>query len=384
MHDQVEVIPPGFDLAAFRRRLVGWYGRQGRDLPWRRTRDPYRIWVSEIMLQQTQVSTVIPYYERFLKTFPSLRALARAPIRKVLKCWEGLGYYARARNLHRAAKTVVGAGNGKIPTDVDRLSELPGVGRSTAGAIVSLAFGMRGPILDGNVRRVLCRVFAIEDDARRPETTDRLWKLSEACLPITGPDRFNQAMMDLGATLCTPRHPSCLLCPVRSICLGYEKGIVDRIPLKAARSRIPQYDVTVAVITRAGRYGDELLMAPRPNRGLLGGLWGMPEFGPNDGPLVTQIKSAIGIVTAGVRRLKPVPHVYSHKRVTYRPLYLRYVSGRPAPGWRWISMSDRSRYPVSVATKKILDSIRGVTEESLPLAAESESPYRTAETELTV
>ena len=201
--------------ALLQRRLLAWYRRHQRDLPWRRTRDPYAIWVSEIMLQQTQVATAIPYYERFLRRFPHVRALARAPMERVLKSWEGLGYYSRARNLRRAAQIVLAEHGGRLPEEPEALRKLPGIGRYTAGAISSIAFDRDEPVLDGNVIRVLCRVFLIRANPKSARTQKRLWKLAEELLPAGHASFFNQALMDLGATICMPSHPHCDRCPLR-------------------------------------------------------------------------------------------------------------------------------------------------------------------------
>ena len=206
------------------RRLLTWYGRVGRDLPWRRTRDPYRIWLSEIMLQQTGVVAVIPYYERFLETFPSVAALAAAPLDQVLELWAGLGYYRRARFLHEAARRVMSEHGGRFPDQLAAIMALPGIGRSTAGAIVSIAFDRKGPILDGNVRRVLCRLLAIDGDPRSGKVEKQLWQLAETLTPEDRPHDYAQAIMDLGATICTPRRPDCAACPLSGLCQAFWQG----------------------------------------------------------------------------------------------------------------------------------------------------------------
>ena len=211
-------------------RLLRWATKNLRDLPWRvEPRDPYRVWVSEIMLQQTQVVTVIPYFRRFTERFPTVQALAAAPLDDVLKLWEGLGYYARARNLHRAARKVVAEFEGRLPDTVEELSQLPGIGRYTLGAIASIAFGRDAPVVDGNVKRVLCRVYAIRGDARRPAVQKKLWALAEANLPKGKAGRWNEAMMELGATVCTPRSPRCDECPLAGVCRARALGIQEQV-----------------------------------------------------------------------------------------------------------------------------------------------------------
>ena len=253
--------------------LLRWAEKHLRDLPWRvEPRDPYRVWVSEMMLQQTQVATVIPYFRRFTEHFPTVEALAAAPLDDVLKLWEGLGYYARARNLHRAARQVVAEFDGYLPDTVEELSKLPGIGRYTAGAIASIAFGRDAPVVDGNVKRVLCRVYAIRGDARQPAIQKKLWSLAAANLPKGKAGRWNEAMMELGATVCLPRSPRCDKCPLAGVCRARALGIQEKLPTKAAKKRLPHYDVTAAVIRKRGR----VLIAQRPVGGMLGGLWEFP------------------------------------------------------------------------------------------------------------
>jgi len=364
--------------------LIRWYHYQGRDLPWRKTRNPYKIWVSEIMLQQTQVTSVIPYYQRFFTTFPTVASLAKAPLKKVLKLWEGAGYYARARNLHCAAQIVMKELKGKIPSDLDLLETLPGIGRSTAGAISSLAFGRRTPILDGNVRRVLCRLFGIQQDPRRPAVEKELWKLSEACLPDHSVDHFNQALMDLGATVCTPAKPSCLLCPVRGFCQAFRMGIQEKIPVKMQRPPLPHHQTAVAVILR----GDKLLIGQRPTQGLLGGLWGLPEIRTkNDSSTSREVcrifEDQTGLKLQTAKTLEPVAHTFTHLRMTFHPVLYRYRSGQlqKDQSWRWADRSTLSSLPIAVATRKILNQVLSSDhmdhnmEESIPVAAEGAVPY---------
>src|SRR3990172_538269 len=249
-------------------RLLRWYRKEGRDLPWRRTADPYAIWISEIMLQQTQVSTVIPYYERFMAAFPTVADLAHAPLGTVLKVWEGLGYYARARNLHRAAKMILEQHQVIMPEDIGALASLPGIGRSTAGAIVSIAYGKKAPILDGNVRRVLCRLFAIRQNPSLLPVQKRLWGLSEGLVPEKDPRSFNQALMDLGAMVCLPKDPDCPACCLKPFCLAYQKGIQKSLPIKSPGKKIPHYHVAVGVIWK----GKKVLITQRPLERLLRGL----------------------------------------------------------------------------------------------------------------
>jgi len=254
------------------KRLLRWFERNARDLPWRKIQDSYAIWISEIMLQQTQVPTVIPYYQKFLKSFPTVQHLAKANLSRVLKVWEGLGYYSRARNLHRASKIVLNHFHGKIPDNLKGLLSLPGIGRSTAGAILSFAYNEDTPILDGNAKRVLSRLFAISGSKTKAEKI--LWRTSEYLIPKGHSNPFNQALMDLGSMVCTPKDPQCPLCPLSYLCKAKASGTPERYPSKVARKRIPQITAVSAVIQRGGR----VLLNRRPPRGLLGGLWEFPNW----------------------------------------------------------------------------------------------------------
>jgi A/G-specific adenine glycosylase len=253
-----------------RKTLLVWYGSSGRDLPWRKTQDPYAIWVSEIMLQQTQVRTVLPYYERWLAALPMIQALAEAQSETVLKLWEGLGYYTRARNLHRTAQTIVETHSGIFPKTFEAVIALPGIGRSTAGAILSSAYGQPHAILDANVRRVLSRLIALEESGSAAEK--RLWEVSEALLDRKSSFAFNQALMDLGATICLPRNPQCLLCPWQPFCLGQQQP--ERFPVRPAKQARPQKQALGFFV----QCENSFLLVKRPEKGLLGGLWEFPTI----------------------------------------------------------------------------------------------------------
>jgi A/G-specific adenine glycosylase len=253
-------------------QLLAWYGKNARRLPWRGHPDPYAVWVSEVMLQQTRVETVIPYFERWMARFPTIPSLAAASQQDVLAAWEGLGYYSRARNLHRAAQVLAAEQGGKLPEDLDSLRLLPGIGRYTAAAIASIAFGKDAPTLDGNIRRVLARIFNLELPARSPEGERRLWDLAAEHLPAGQAGEYNQALMDLGATICTPRQPDCPHCPVNDLCAAYALGIQEQRPVLEPKPSLPHYTVAAAVIQRDG----QVLIAQRPAQGLLGGMWEFP------------------------------------------------------------------------------------------------------------
>jgi A/G-specific adenine glycosylase len=362
------------------KKILAWYSNNKRDLPWRRTRDPYRIWVSEIMLQQTQVKTVIPYYLRFLKQYPSVKDLGRAPLKKILKSWEGMGYYQRARNLHQSAKIMLVKWSGKVPSNPGQLETLPGVGRSTAGAIASIAFGKRAPILDGNVRRVLSRMYAIQEDPKLPHVQNRLWEISEELLPDQNVGLFNQALMDLGAIICLPKNPSCLLCPMRTQCQAYRLGLQERIPVKGTTRRLPHDRMVVGIIVK----GKNIVMGQRPDRGLLAGLWSFPEL-----PAGEMASTPEGLCQAFQKctrlELNPVGafdivhHSYSHKQVSYLPFLFQSTKGRHrlCSPWKWIPRARLPAYPYSTATRRILDQLRDywVSPESVPIAAEGLESY---------
>jgi len=305
------------NVRTLRHRLLAWFDRHGRkDLPWQRSRDPYRIWVSEIMLQQTQVSTVIPYYERFLDRFPDVRTLARARLDSVLHHWTGLGYYARARNLKKAAGIVVREHGGCFPRNIESVSALPGIGRSTAGAILAFAFQQRHPILDGNVKRVLTRLHAIRSPVTQRTTEQHLWELAEQYTPKTRSADYTQAIMDLGATLCRPRKPDCASCPLADDCRARALGKPENYPMRSARPVLPVKQ-TVMLMIRDAR--GRVLLTQRPPVGLWGGLWGFSECAPEVSP-TTHCRDALGLK---VKTAKPWPvlrHSFSHYRLDITPL----------------------------------------------------------------
>jgi len=269
-------------VASFATTLIGWQRLHGRQaLPWQQlgaTRDAYRVWLAEIMLQQTQVVAVIPYYRRFLARFPDVTALARASSDDVMREWSGLGYYSRARNLHATAQRVVADFGGRFPDDVELLTTLPGIGRSTAAAIAAFAFGRRAAILDGNVKRVLARVFLLDGAPGGTAFTRRAWTIAESLLPTDDIERYTQGLMDLGATICTPRNPSCLLCPFEASCIAHREGRESEFPRRAAKRPLPERRATLLLATRDG----EVLLERRPPIGIWGGLWSLPEATDRD------------------------------------------------------------------------------------------------------
>jgi A/G-specific adenine glycosylase len=304
----------------FAKALLTWFAQHGRhDLPWQRDLTPYRVWISEIMLQQTQVTVVVPYFERFVRRFPDIAALASASEDEVLRHWSGLGYYARARNLHRAARMLVDDHGGRFPERIEQVQALPGVGRSTAGAILSLALRQRHPILDGNCKRVLARCFAIPGWPGSAAVAARLWALAEVLTPAQDVAAFNQAMMDLGATLCTRAAPSCDRCPLSDRCLALAQGRVDAYPAPKPRKRVPVRGVQVLLILDVlGR----VMMQRRPPAGIWGGLWTPPEIGAED-DVAAWCLAHLG---AGVAQLEMLPmrrHTFSHFQLHMQPVVVR-------------------------------------------------------------
>ena len=302
------------DAPRLRRRLLAWYSRHARALPWRATRDPYSIWVSEVMLQQTQVATVIPYYHRFLERFPTVEALASAPIDRVLASWAGLGYYRRARLLHEAARFVVREHAGRIPDDPDVFSGLPGVGRYTAGAVLSIAFDRKMPVLDGNVARVLARLFGLDLGVRDPRHARDLWALAGTLLPMRAPGDWNQALMELGATVCLPKSPHCEICPVARVCRARAEGRVAELPPVAPRRAAVAVRRAVALLSWRGKW-----LVERRTGELLDGLWEPPGVelmnGGDAGSALRRRLRALGITARLEDSGERVKHVITHRRI---------------------------------------------------------------------
>jgi A/G-specific adenine glycosylase len=346
------------------RRLLAWYKKNKRDLPWRKTRDPFRIWVSEIMLQQTRVETVIPYYERFLKRFPDVKALARAPLDDVLKAWENLGYYSRACHLHEAARVIVNRFGGKIPDAKDQLLQLPGIGAYTAGAVLSIAFDHPLAAVDGNVIRVIARLFGIAEPVDGKEMKKKIEGIAQRLVPSVEPGYYNQALMDLGSGVCTPRGPDCPICPLAGVCVARAKKIQEAIPSKKKAAAIPHRRAVAIVICNAA---GGILMVKRPQRGLLGGLWSFPgsALAEGDAPaakLRKALQEDLGLKVVPGEELFHVEHGYSHFSITVRVLDGRLREAIPTPGgnvkFRWAGPKDFSRLAISRLEMKILKGLQ--------------------------
>jgi A/G-specific adenine glycosylase len=337
----------------FAKTLLAWQRRHGRrGLPWQATRDPYRVWLSEVMLQQTQVDTVIPYYERFLARFPDVAALAAAQEEDVLRLWSGLGYYARARNLHRAARIVTGELGGRFPDTARELGRLPGLGRSSAAAIAAFAFRRREAILDGNAKRVFARCFGIEGDTGGREVEARLWRIAARQLPERDIGRYTQALMDLGATVCVRGAPRCDACPLAGRCVARREGRVAELPTPRSRKPQPERVVNWLVLTHAGR----VLLERRPAPGLWGGLWAFPEAGTRG--FAAYCRREFACETRRARRLEALEHAFTHFRLRATPVVVALrttpVPALEAPGRLWLDLGDAPGAAVPAPVKGLL------------------------------
>lgn len=346
-------------------RILAWYTHHHRDLPWRKTRNPYFIWVSEVMLQQTRVDTVIPYYHRFLTQFPTVEALSRASLQEVLKAWENMGYYARARHLHDAAKVIMSQKGGEVPSTWHELILLPGIGSYTASAILSFAFGQRIPAVDGNVRRVLSRLFCVREPINQSGAQRRIHNLAAELVPMENADRLNQGIMELGAIVChsRSRRPSCTICPVQDLCLAFQKGLQEALPITRKRRPIPHKQMTAAIICdEQGR----LLIVQRPSNGLLGGMWKFPGglSSPEETPeeaLRRSVLEELGIRIRVKEAVTSVEHAYTHFRVTLLAFRCVWRGGKPRPlgcsSWQWVESSRMVSFPFSKADRKVIGAL---------------------------
>jgi A/G-specific adenine glycosylase len=349
--------------ALFREDLAAWYASDHRDLPWRDTDDPYRIWLSEVMLQQTRVDQVEPYYRRFLERFPSVRDLADASLDDVLLCWEGLGYYSRARNLHRAARTVVDDYAGEVPDTLEEIRRLPGVGPYTAAAILSIAFERPHAVLDGNVIRVLSRFFAMESDVKKQASRRSLQLAADELVDPDRPGDFNQALMELGARICTPRAPSCSMCPVAAACEARRRGIPESFPVSSSRPSVPHFDVVVALIfDGSGR----ILIQQRPQDAMLGGLWEFPGGKCRDDETledacVREVKEELGVDVVINDFYDRLVHAYSHFRITLHAYRCVIADGQvqsvAGEALDWVHVDSLGNYAFPRANRRLIERI---------------------------
>lgn len=356
-------------IAQFSAHLLRWYDHNAADLPWRHTRDPYLIWLSEIMLQQTRIETAIPYYMRFLKSYPDVFALAAAPLDHLLKSWEGLGYYNRARNLHKTAQQVVSKLQGRFPIDAAGLMQLPGIGRYTAGAIASIAYDERVPVLDGNVIRVFSRILDLSEEVNDKAVIDLLWTLADQLVPSARPGDYNQALMELGQTICKSKNPLCADCPVQQLCQSYANGTQSQRPVKRRKAPIPHYDVAAGII-----YGPDgrLLIAQRPLEGLLGGLWEFPGGKQESEETLPQclereLREELAIIVEVGALFVRVKHAFSHFKITLHAYECRYRGPLPpydspqalgVHNWVWASLDELERYSFGKADRQVIAALQ--------------------------
>ncbi|MCB9358081.1 MAG: A/G-specific adenine glycosylase [Calditrichaeota bacterium] len=349
------------------RGLADWFASQKRDLPWRKTRDPYKIWVSEILLQQTQVATVLPYYLRFIKTFPTVEALASAPIDQVLKTWEGCGYYARARNLHKAAKQIIALG-GKLPSSRDELSKLAGIGPYTSAAIASIAFGEAVPVMDGNVERVVARVTGEEGVITEREVHARLQAVAETWMQTAvkagiTPGDFNESLMELGATVCKPREALCAECPLKRVCVARKSfQDVTVLPRKPVKAKTPHYDIGAAIVRKNGR----ILITKRPEQGMLGGLWEFPGGKQERGETLEEcvrreMQEELAIDVEVGAHFISVKHAYTHFKITLHCFDCKHIGGDlqliHAADAKWVRPHELANYAFPKADRVVLEKL---------------------------
>ncbi len=353
-------------LRSLRRLLLAWFAGHRRDLPWRaaegETGNPYHVLLSEIMLQQTQVATVIAYFHRFIEAFPTIEALAAADEQRVLRLWQGLGYYRRARNLHAAAKRIVQDHAGNIPREVEALLALPGIGRYTAGAIASIAHGIRAPLVDGNVMRLLARLYAIEQPIDAPATIRRLWDIARELVPRKQPGDFNQAMMELGATICSPRSPSCLVCPVRSQCEANRRGLAASLPIKKKKNKPLAVTHHIIAIERDGKF----LFHQRPVHGLWSNLWQLPtceNLGDDEAnraaPMAAWARRTTGLKLKKPLEISTFPHQTTHRSITFI-LWRCTAAEKPSPreGFIWRTLDDLDDLPLANPQRMAIERLR--------------------------
>lgn len=354
--------------ADFAPPLLAWFAHHRADWPWRRQPTPYHVWLAETMLQQTTIATVIPYYQRFIRHYPSIQELAAAPIEDVLKLWEGLGYYRRARNLHKAASIILNEHGGAFPDTAADLLKLPGIGPYTAGAIASIAFGRSAAVLDGNVIRVFTRLLDLDIDVSQPANRQKLWGIAADWAPTQGAGDYNQALMELGQTICRPKNPRCGECPIQAHCQAFANGSQAERPVKKKRPAIPHYDVAAGLIRdRAGR----LLIAQRPLEGLLGGLWKFPGGRrESDESLTTclerELADELAIRVEVGELFQAAPHAFTHFKITLHAFDCRYLGAVPpyaepqamrVRGWAWARQAELNSYSFGRADRKIIEAL---------------------------
>jgi A/G-specific adenine glycosylase len=343
-------------------QLTDWYTQNKREMPWRTAPSPYKTWISEMMLQQTQVATVIPYFNRFISRFPTVEKLATADLQEVLKLWEGLGYYSRARNLHKAAKILLDSYSSVLPLDYIELQKLPGIGPYSAAAITSIAYETAIPVVDGNVLRVFCRFWGIFDDIRKPAVRNMLFDKLSAYITKSTPSIFNQAIMELGALVCTPSSPKCTTCPITDSCFAFQQNKQKELPFKSTLPKVPHYNIAVAVIWKNGK----VLIGKRKETQMLGGLWEFPGGKQNEeesleDTVIREVKEETDLTVSVEHLYSQVNHAYSHFKITLHGYKCSYVSGKEKAKTTdeivWVSLKEFEKYPFPKANKKLIESI---------------------------
>jgi A/G-specific adenine glycosylase len=343
----------------FQRVLIDWYVIHHRPLPWRETSDPYAVWVSEVMLQQTQVKTVVPYYRSFLRRFPDVSRLARADAQEVLKMWEGLGYYARARNLHKAAEIIHRAYGGDLPEDMKLFRKLPGVGEYIASAVLSIAYNQPYAVVDGNVKRVIARLNKIDAPVNGANSVKPFRSAAKELLAEKEPGKFNQAMMELGALVCTPRHPACSNCPVNGFCQAFRTGTADQYPKRVKKSKTPLFHIAAGVVKK----GRKVLITRRKPEGLLGGLWEFPGGNVKknetaEAACVREIKEEVNLKVRTEAHITRIRHAYTHFKIIMDVFYCTYLEGsirlNGPVDFRWIRLDEIDDYPFPGANHKFI------------------------------
>ena len=351
------------EITLFRKNLLAWFEIHHRQLPWRETEDPYCIWVSEVMLQQTQVKKVLEYYQKFVNRFPDVESLAEATLQDLLKTWEGLGYYARARNLHKAAQVVVRDLAGEIPANYAAFRKLPGVGEYIAAAVQSIAFNGPYAVVDGNVKRVLARLFLIDAPINQSASTKIFQEKADLLLDHTAPGIFNQAMMELGATVCRPQSPTCIVCPVNTVCRAFQTARQEEFPVRQKSKPLPEYHIVAGVIHR----GNRVLITQRKPEGLLGGLWEFPggKIGVKETPeqaCVRAIREETNLLVEPIEYLTRVKHGYTHFKIVMDVFHCDYRSGEvvlnEAVDYRWIAADQIDQFPFPRSNHKFIPLIQ--------------------------
>ncbi len=344
------------DIEFIQKKLIDWFKKNQRALPWRKNYDPYQVWISEIMLQQTQVTTVLPYFDQWIKKLPDIKSVADAKEDTILKLWEGLGYYSRARNLQKAAKVIVEKHNGQLPNDPKAILELPGIGKYTAGAISSIAFNKPEPIVDGNVIRVIARLMNYSKNTRLPENIKHFWNWMEKSVPKEARE-FNQGMMELGALICSPKNPKCDRCPLKSRCASNKKGTMNLLPNRGKKIEKVPIKVAIAIIEK----GEKIFIQKRPSKGLMGGLWEFPggkvEKETVKEALKREIKEEIGIEISNIKPFHRIKHGYTKFSVDLHCFRAKTTDKKIPSKGKWVKIEELKKYPFPAANVRIIEKL---------------------------